>query len=460
MFHNQILELQSQLHYHQQQIEETEQELYQLKAFQSYGDQAFACVQEAISHIDGKYLDAFKEALLSLFDTHNPISKEEVEQYIEYISNTIAFDPEEEIVHIGFKDQELGEEWAHQLHYLENYGHRYIIEEAEHLPDYPLELKIKGVTIEDARTLDRIYDFTNPPVSDIEEEKPKKTYYELTGRPDLRPTTYNDLAPNITYSSEGRCYIGFNDYKEAESFRERLSVPSMISEAEIMNAHKWELKFYADSTYVKELQKDFDDDFEQDEDWTPEQKEELDFQERLIRPAPDIFYDPKNNVCYMGFSNKERANNYGALLKEVHEFTTDYHVTNPTVVTNCKYELQFMCSKDNAIRLAPLNLKKGLDHPSNQSIVNQWVRKELPPVVSNKGYPKVEISELEIADVIARSPNGKAFFEVDSVRKEDGEPFAYCKCIKHPIFPGHVGEMFSFKEVYLVSRGEDIREVS
>ena len=29
-------------------------------------------------------------------------------------------------------------------------------------------------------------------------EDKEKTYYELTGKPDLRPTTYEDLAPNIT----------------------------------------------------------------------------------------------------------------------------------------------------------------------------------------------------------------------------------------------------------------------
>ena len=38
-------------------------------------------------------------------------------------------------------------------------------------------------------------------------EEKEKTYYELTGRPDLRPATYDDITPNITYSSDGRAYI-------------------------------------------------------------------------------------------------------------------------------------------------------------------------------------------------------------------------------------------------------------
>ena len=53
---------------------------------------------------------------------------------------------------------------------------------------------------------------------EVEEVKSDKSYYELTGRPDLRPTTYEDLAPNISYSSDGWAYVGFNDKAEAEEF--------------------------------------------------------------------------------------------------------------------------------------------------------------------------------------------------------------------------------------------------
>ena len=62
---------------------------------------------------------------------------------------------------------------------------------------------------------------------EVEEIKPEKSYYELTGKPDLRPTTYEDLAPNITYSSDGRAYIGFDDKQKAEAFRESLDLFSL-----------------------------------------------------------------------------------------------------------------------------------------------------------------------------------------------------------------------------------------
>ncbi len=400
MFHNQILELQSQIHYHHQQIEETEQELYQLKAFQSYGDEAFDCVQEAISHIDGKYLDLFKESLLSLFDSPNlhrfdkeedddieymddsapnyksiediqreepnnivvfhsqEVVENEEDEFLIKLADNIIYDTEIDCLHIGFKIPADGYDWANELCIKQGLSDRYWYEEPDYLKDYNKELKIKGITLEKAKELVETYDFTKPP----------KTVITPPPRPDLTPPTYTDITPDIVYSSDGKCYIGF--------------------------------------------------------------------------------------------SSRARASTYGQLLKEVWEFTTTYKVDSPTILHNHKWELKMWCSKDNAIRLAPLNLKKELDHPDNKAITQTWVQKELPPTGTNKGYPKIELSELEVADVIASSPNGKAFFEVDSLREEDGELFAYVRCIQHPIFPGHVGEMFSFKEVYLVSRGEDIREAS
>ena len=375
MFHNQILELQSQLHYHQQQIEETEQELYQLKAFQSYGDQAFACVQEAISHIDGKYLDAFKEALLSLFD--NPtlddrratttITQEEEKEYVEYISDNVCYDPEADIVHIGFKDQQLAEQWAHQLHHIENYGHRYVIEESEHLPDYPIELKIQGVTMEDARTLSRTCDFTKPPIK--EKVIPQSTTSGVAlglrpsgvapARPDFTPVTYTDITADIVYSSEGRCYVGF--------------------------------------------------------------------------------------------SSRARASTYGQLLKEVYEFTTAYLVEKPTILHKHKWELKMYCSEDNAHRLALLNLKKELTHPENKVHTDAWVHKELPQSF-DKGYPKIELAELELADRITRSPHSQCVYEVI---QNHGE-YVTVRCLEHNSMSGLVGQEYALTEAYLICRGGEV----
>ena len=404
MFHNQILELQSQIHYHQQQIEETEQELYQLKAFQSYGDEAFNCVQEAISHIDGKYLDLFKESLLSLFDNPHPInavhfvperSAKEEDDDIEYmddsdpnyqsiediekeepnnivvypysvedndeflvkLSDNAVYETDIECLYIGFKIPADGYDWANELCVIQGLSDRYWYEEPDYLKDYNKELKIKGITLEKAKHLVETYDFTKPP----------KTVITPPPRPDFTPPTYTDITPDIVYSSEGKCYIGF--------------------------------------------------------------------------------------------SSRARASTYGQLLKEVYEFTTTYKVDKPIIMHSHKWELKIWCSKDNAVRLAPLNLKKELDHPDNQVVTKTWVQKEVPSSFEDKSYPPISLTEVEVGDLVSRSSKGESRFKVLETREEgDGELYALTECLVNPIFPSSVGQKFSLKEIFLVEKCEDKEE--
>ncbi len=77
MFNPSILELQSQIQYHQQQQELAEQELDRLKMTQAFAEEAANKVEEALEHIAPKYLDVFREHLLSLFLTQTPVYLEE-----------------------------------------------------------------------------------------------------------------------------------------------------------------------------------------------------------------------------------------------------------------------------------------------------------------------------------------------------------------------------------------------
>ena len=175
MFNPSILELQSQIHYHQEQQELAEQELDRLKMTQAFAEDAAEKVEDALEHIDPKYIDVFKEHLLALFPTEAPLSSEmEAPVYLEEKVEEIIESQEVE------KEKEFG----------------------------PL------------------------------------SYYELTGKPDTRPDTYEDLAPNITYSSSGRAYVGFHDQGEAEEFRDSISEPSMLSDTDTLNGYKYEVKFY------------------------------------------------------------------------------------------------------------------------------------------------------------------------------------------------------------------------
>lgn len=282
---------------------------------------------------------------------------------------------------------------------------------------------------------------------EVEEIKPEKSYYELTGKPDLRPTTYEDLAPNITYSSDGRAYIGFDDKQEAEAFRESLDVPSLIDDAQIMNNHKWEVKFYCDRQYIEELKGELEN------DWTPEQKAELDFQERLIRIAPDIFYDGAEETCYLGFRAKGRADNYGSYLTRILDIAEKYVVTNkPRVTTNTKYELRLNAiAQEDAQHLANFNLKKDYDHPDHREVREVWRttrQREVEPAC--KPRPKVTpLDEIKLGEIVSVGSNSKQYKVVGKVEL-NGMPHIEVIATYNSEMPALVGKTSYLKEAYRV----------
>ena len=377
MFNPSILELESQIHYHQEQQELAEQELDRLKMTQAFAEDAAEKVEDALEHIDPKYIDVFKEHLLALFPTEAPVYLEEkVEEVIE-----------------------------------------------------------------------------------PQEEKPKKefgpfSYHELRGKPDLRPDTFEDLAPNITYSSSGRAYVGFNDHQQAEEFRESITEPSMLGDTDTMNGYKYEVKFYCNRGYIKELQQELEN------DWTPEQKAELDWQEQLIRIAPDIFYDPSTSKCFVGFTNYQRANTYGAHLKEIHKlYDSRYTVDKPTVVTNCKHELVIECiTEDNALKLAGLNLKKELDHKSNKAVTDTWLLPVKKEETGQSEYPfppykSIPLSEVELADIVTTSENAQSAYEVTA---NLGDHLLATCLYNHSLKHREGQKDFWITEAYLIQKGDEV----
>ena len=207
MFHKELNQLTEELQYYRRQVEETQTKIEEVKIYGSYSSEALNTVKEAIEQIGiGKYLWLFKESILNLFPEQSP-------QYLEkQVENE-----QDEIEYLEEGDPNYKS--IEQLQQEEPYTVVTVFHSEEHL-------KSNGI-------------------------KPEKTYFELTGKPDLRPDTYEDLTPNITYSSDGRAYIGFDSRQEAESFRENITVPSMVDKAVIMNKHSWELKFYCDREYLE-----------------------------------------------------------------------------------------------------------------------------------------------------------------------------------------------------------------
>ena len=423
MFSSSILELESQIQYHQEQQELAELELDRLKMTEAFAEDAAAKVEDALEHIDPKYLDVFREHLLSLFPTEAPSYNRRLEApvYLEESS--------EEEDDIEYMDDS-------------NPDYKSIEQLQEEDPDTVVavfhskeHLKSKGIT----------------PLT--KEVKPEKSYYELTGKPDLRPTTYEDLASNISYSSDGRAYIGFDDRQSAEAFRESLDVPSLLDEAQIMNNHKWEVKLYCHREYIEELKEELEN------DWTPEQKAELDWQEQLIRTADDIFYDPSSRKCYVGFSAKGRADGYGSYLTRILDIAEKYTVSaKPVITTNTKYELVLeQIELESAQHLSKFNLKKEYDDSKNREARELWrttrQRKHEPAC---KPLPKLTpLEDIRLGDIVYLNSINNQYKVMGKVEL-DGTPHLEVINVFNSERPSLVSAISYLKECYLVPT-EDIQ---
>ncbi|MEM8674374.1 MAG: hypothetical protein AAGF83_10940 [Cyanobacteria bacterium P01_G01_bin.67] len=246
------------------------------------------------------------------------------------------------------------------------------------------------------------------------------------------------------------CSAGFHDREEAEEFRDSISEPSMLSDTETMNGYKYEVKFYCTKEFIEDIVND----------WTPEQKAELDWQEQLVRIVPDIFYDPSTSKCYLGFSNYQRANTYGAHLKEIHElYDSRYTVDKPTVVTNCKHELVIeYITEDNSRKLAPLNLKKELDHKSNKAVTDTWLLPVKKEETGQSEYPfppykSIPLSEVELADIVTTSANAQSAYEVTA---NLGDHLLATCLYNHSLKHREGQKDFWITEAYLVQKGDEV----
>lgn len=190
---------------------------------------------------------------------------------------------------------------------------------------------------------------------------------------------------------------------------------------------------------------------------------ELDFQEGLIRIAPDIFFNPATNHCYLGFSNRNRTNTYGAHLKEIYElYNSRYTVDKPVVVTNCKHELVLeFITEANARKLADLNLKKDLEHRSNRNITDKWTYpsekytndpdfQEEDLEYPTPPYKPIPLDQVELCDLVTTGEYIKAYYEVT----DNLGTHLLARCLYHESLKHREGEEdFWITTPYLVKKG-------
>ena len=319
MFHASILQIQEELHYHQQQQEKLEQELYTLKSYEEFAGEAFDNVRDTIEQIeDPKCLELFKESLLSLFPA-------------------------------TYASQEV---------------------EAE----------------------EPIY---------LEEE------------PDLDEIEYMDDS--------------HPDYKSIEQLQQE--DPDNIA------------VFHSEEEII------------QDEDFTLEQEAELDWQEQLVRCAPDIFYDPSSSKCFIGFSNKNRADGYGSYLTRILDIAEKYTVSaKPVITTNTKYELVLEeIELESAQHLSKFNLKKEYDDSKNKDARELWrtTRKRVHPPACRPSDKLVPLEEVKLGDIVYLNSIDNQY-KVLAHKELDGVPHIEVLCVFNSERPSLVSAISYLKECYLV----------
>ncbi|MGB5635376.1 MAG: hypothetical protein WBM86_21695 [Waterburya sp.] len=430
LFNPEINSIEEDILYHQTQITEAQERLDQVKMSAAFSDTVISSLEDFLDNTDPFLYEVLRGHINQMFDENKLTLNNEVKEG----------DP-------NYKSIE-------QLQQEEPDAVVAVFHSEEHL-------KSKGIT---------------PTTKEVNKEFGPLSYYELTGHPDTRPDTFTDLAPNITYSSSGRAYVGFHDRVEAEEFRDSISEPAMLSNSETMNGYKYEVKFYCDLEYLQQFIED------------PLEVVKSNPKYGKAKLTEEIYYDASKATCYIGFSNRERANTYGAHLKEIHElYDSKYTVDKPCVVTHCKHELVIEhISYENAQKLAKLNLKKDLDYKTNKAVTDSWKVEEVltedvqiyvPPTdkadsfvaasparrvadeakksedLSEKDFPsypyaEIPLTEVEFGDVITSTPHSRSAYMV----KEHKGEFVLAECLYHKSLPARIGEEYSFSKIYLVEK--------
>ena len=378
LFNPEITSIQSDIQYHQEQIKEAEERLDQIKVAQAYSDTACGAIEDCIENIDPFYLPILRGHIESMFNKTSLTTNNEFKEV-----NTTK---------VEVKNLEAG-------------------------CNHP-----SG---------------SAPVIEPLKEDTPR-TRAKLLGIPDFTPDTYEDLTPNISYSSSGRAYVGFNDRQEAEEFRDAISEPSLLDDAVIMNGFKYEVKFHCSREYVEEIA----------DSVNTETTEGCGFE----KIDGEITYNHTDNIAYLAFSAKGRADQYGSYLTRILDIAAKHTVSNKPSMFDSKYELRLEdITLEDALHLQSFNLKKEWDAKENEEARELWrdSRKRVYPSACKPSPKLISPEEVNLGDIVyLNSINNQ--YKVISKVELDGVPHIEVICVFNSERPSLVSAISYLKECYLV----------
>ena len=381
MFQLEITSIQEDIAYHKKELELAKARLENIEAATEYSTNALASIEDCLNHIEPSFLGILKDRIDQMFSDNSKSNQIGLEQ----------LDP-----------QEVKEETPQEM----------CSKEQE-----------------------------EPQPEKTEKEFGKLSYYELTGKPDNRAPSYEDLASNIVYSNSGRAYVGFDSRKEAEEFRDSISEPAMIGDTDTMNGFKFEVKFYCDRSYLEELLQGMTE--EKEESIQTPNYEKIDGQ---------LHYNHVDSIVYMAFKAKGRADNYGSYLTRILDIGEKYTVSNKPSFFDSKYELRIEgVDFDSALHLQNFNLSKEYDHSVNKEARELWRESRKRKYDSAcKPNPKLTpIEDINLGDIVYLNSIDNQYKVLQKV-KYAGLPSLEVVCTFNSERPSLVGLTSYLTTAYLV----------
>ena len=481
-----INNLEETIFYHQQQIESTQNQLDQVKVSATYGEEASISVEEAIANINSEHLELLKQHLINLFGNeevftspepavfnppqpdvpHTP--KMDEGQHLIKLSDNVVFDEDTDCIHIGFRLSSDGYAWREELVYKQNLSTKSWFEESEHLEDYPKELIIEGISLEQAKGLVETCDFTNPPVIEpveVREEMYQKPHYPdpkipiklADYTPGQTPVNKVEIAPGIIYVPVDKtAFIGMKAKGRARTYGDMLTRVLTIGSKYLVTD---KLSVIKDSKYEFRI---FDISFEDiiqlakfnlSKEYDHKENKEVreDWRLNRQRPAP-VTTKPRpklvaleevklGDVVYLNSID----NQYKVLSKVELEGTPHLEVINvfnserPSLVGNTSYLKECYLVPVDEIRVST-------QFQEQEEVLTETVQIYVP----KKKPLEVSVFKLEAGDTVHRGI-GDSQYEIIGTAMKDNDLFAECRLISSSTRAASIGNTYFFKDgLYLV----------
>ena len=166
----------------------------------------------------------------------------------------------------------------------------------------------------------------------------------------------------------------------------------------------------------------------------------------------EITYNHVDSICYMAFSAKGRADNYGSYLTRILDIAEKYTVSKDPQIVDAKYELRLEgCCYQDALHLQSFNLKKDWNSPVNEEARELWRnsrKREVEPAC--KPLPKLaSIEEINLGEIVYLNSHSTQYKVLQKVNY-GGVPHLEVICVFNLERPSLVGATSYLKEAYRV----------